>query len=129
MRWPGTLEPGSTSEAVQSSLDLFPTFGELAGAEASKFLLDGINLIPALQAGLPGASRELFWELPHSVALRSGAWKYVRGANDEEYLFKIDEDASEKNNLAADRPDLLQRLKQRCAELAAACRQSSTSER
>ena len=32
VRWPGTVEPGQTSEALMTSPDLFPTFAEIAGA-------------------------------------------------------------------------------------------------
>jgi arylsulfatase A len=124
MRWPVKIRSGSVNNVVRSSLDLFPTFCSLAGADASSFTLDGVDLAP-LQLGDGSAARELFWELPHSAAIRSGPWKYVRAGESEEYLFNVDEDVIEQHDLAQAHPDILRRLKQRHADLATACRKSA----
>ena len=121
MRWPGKFKPGTTVDSVCSSLDLFPTFCSLTGADASKFQLDGTDLTGLLFEGKAPAERELFWELKTEAALRSGAWKYLRTADDE-YLFNLEKDRDEKRNLAKQHPDILARLKARHKQLAAECR-------
>jgi len=120
MRWPGRLKAGSTCDSVCSSLDLSPTLCRLAGADPSTFPLDGVDLLPQLLEGKPPKDRELFWELSGEAALRSGSWKYVC-RNDTEYLFDLDDDPYEKNNLAKNHPDVLARLKARHAEIAQEC--------
>jgi arylsulfatase A-like enzyme len=116
MRWPGKLQPGATSDAVKSTLDLFPTFCELAGASRSELLFDGVSLASGILGGGTSSPRELFWELPHSVSLREGKWKYLR-TSDEEYLFDIDSDIAEQKNLAGQEPEILKRLKTRHMQL------------
>src|SRR6185436_6380306 len=45
VRWPGVTRPGSTSDVPAIHVDLFPTFLELAQAEAPKQTLDGESLV------------------------------------------------------------------------------------
>ena len=121
IRWPGKLKAGATCTSVCSSLDLFPTFCRLCGADASQLPLDGIDLTPLLLEGKPPKDRELFWELSRGVALRQGSWKYLRTADGEEYLFNVDDDPYEKSNLAERQPDVFARLKARHAQVAQEC--------
>ena len=121
MRWPGKLNAGSTCDAVCSSLDLFPTFCRLCGADPSKFPLDGIDLIPQLLEGGASEDRELFWELSREGALRRGSWKYLRTADGSEYLFDLDDDPLEKNNLSEQRSEVFAQLKTRHAQIAREC--------
>lgn len=121
MRWPGKLKAGSTCDSVCSSLDLFPTFCRLVGADSSKLPLDGIDLTPQLLEGKPSRNRELFWELSHEAALRSGTWKYLRTSDRNEYLFNVDDDPYEKKNLAEHQHDVFVRLKSRHAQIAQEC--------
>jgi len=121
IRWPGKLKAGATCTSVCSSLDLFPTFCRLCGADASQLPLDGIDLTPLLLEGKPPKDRELFWELSRGVALRQGSWKYLRTADGEEYLFNVVDDPYEKSNLAERQPDVFARLKARHAQVAQEC--------
>ena len=61
-RWPGVLEAGQVSDIPVSSLDLLPTFCELAGIEPPQDRpLDGTSLLPLL-AGAPfERSQPLAW--------------------------------------------------------------------
>jgi arylsulfatase A-like enzyme len=124
MRWPGRLPPGATADFVGSSLDLFPTFCRLAGADPSAHELDGQDLTPQLLDGETLSDRELFWELRNEAALRNGPWKYLHCADGREYLFNLDQDLSEGRNLAEERADVLAKLKARCASIAAECRKN-----
>lgn len=119
MRWPGKIEAGSTNESLAWSLDLFPTFGNLAGAEFSRQLLDGNDLAPALFEGAPMPERAFFWELgaheelerkPWS-AVRDGDWKYVQTPADGEFLFNLADDPNEQNDRAKTDPERLQKFR------------------
>ena len=50
VRWPEVVEPGSENETPVWSPDLFPTFAELAGAEAES-AQDGVSLLSHLREG------------------------------------------------------------------------------
>ena len=122
IRWPGKLKAGTTVDFVGSSLDLFATFCSLAGADVSKFQLDGIDLLPQLLEGQPRRERELFWQLRNEAALRHGEWKYLQTADGRELLFNLGRDLGEADNLAQERPKVLARLKARWAEIDRQCR-------
>jgi uncharacterized sulfatase len=73
--------------------------------------LDGVNLIPHLsgQAKSPPHA-ELYWRWVGQAAIRQGNWKYLTGAG-REYLFNLDADAEERQNLIKQRPELAAQLK------------------
>ncbi|MBI83020.1 MAG: N-acetylgalactosamine 6-sulfate sulfatase [Planctomycetaceae bacterium] len=118
MRWPNKLPAGTTIDAVCSSLDLFPTFCGLAGASSESFQLDGLDLSPLILKNQPGPPRELFWELEKEAALRDGAWKYLRTADAQEYLFHLGSDREETRDLAESHAVRFARMKNRWETLA-----------
>ena len=126
MRWPGRIKAGRTSEAVCSSVDLFRTFGSLAGLEAEGLESDGIDLSAHIEGGDGPEGRELFWETgAHSrlgrsswSALRRGNWKYVNSPTEGEFLFDVAADPRESKNLANSRPELFKELRERRDALA-----------
>ncbi len=119
MRWPGKIEAGITSDFVCSSLDLFPTFCDMAGVSIDDLRLDGRNLSSVMFEGVGWSDRTLFWELgahaelgrnPWS-AVRSGDWKYLQTPDDGEFLFNIAKDPYEKRNLMRIEPERFKDLR------------------
>lgn len=127
MRFPGKIKPGTTSSAVTSSLDLFPTFAGLGGADAGKQQLDGRDLTSHLFLKTPVPSRELFWQTGQHAELNRGTWtalrrgnhKYLRLPDGQEYLFDLAADPCEQDNLADSQPERLTGMQVRAAEVAA----------
>ena len=81
-RWPGWIEPETTSAHVSAFWDMLPTFGEIVGADVPDGL-DGISMLPEL-TGKPQQSHEfLYWEFNArnynggQVAVRMGDWKGI----------------------------------------------------
>ena len=119
--WPGVTAPGSVSATVTSSIDLYPTFLEAAGAAPREGqLLDGTSLVPVL-GGRGELEREAIFchrakyssrvgAVPGTY-VRSGPWKLIRfygaGKNrtDLYELYNLDEDLGEENDLAAQMPE------------------------
>lgn len=116
--WPGTVEAHATSSVPVSSIDLFPTMLDMAGAEQPKDqIVDGRSIAPLLrQTG--GLDREaVFNFFPHSAGnklagatVRAGDWKLIRwwGTNsqfpNQHELYNLRDDLGETKNLAADNP-------------------------
>lgn len=133
MRWPGQIEPNSESDEVLWSLDLFPTFCEIAGIEdADSEKLDGQSLIPAL-AGEPGSGyRTMLWETGSHVeldrkgwrALRDGDLKYLNTPKKGEFLFDLSNDPNEEKNLKEVRPQEFKDLKDKAQQLSDQYRKS-----
>ena len=103
------------------TVDLRTTFASLAGAEAS--LTDGADLSPLLLRGEKPPARAFYWPFPGygcQEAVREGDWKIVRtgmaqrkrGWTDDEgwKLFDLARDPQETTDVAAEHPDLVERL-------------------
>jgi arylsulfatase A-like enzyme len=112
--WPGVISPGTTSDAKWAFWDFLPTAAELAGAPAPRGI-DGMSIVPALQ-GRPLPNREYFyWEFHEGgffQGVRMGDWKGVRlkakAAPIE--LYDLATDVGEKNNVAAQHPEVVKRI-------------------
>ena len=49
VRWPGKIEPGTTSDAVVGAIDLYPTILDALGLEKpSGHIIDGVSFLPVL---------------------------------------------------------------------------------
>jgi arylsulfatase len=130
--WPGTIPAGSTSDAITSTIDFFPTLAALAGAATpSDRILDGRDLGPLLRDPVKTASPHeavYYYCHTHLQAVRSGKWKFVRkrpahppwvgfsgrfagNAVDELSLYDLESDPGETTNVAASHPEVLARLR------------------
>jgi len=114
-RWPGRIQPGTTTDYISAFWDILPTFCELAGAPVPKDI-DGISMVPTL-LGRPGDQRRhdyLYWEfyeMGGKRAVRKGRWKAIqRGLQKPKpgpiLLYDLEADLGESRNVAADHPDV-----------------------
>ncbi len=80
MRWPGRISAGAECRRLAATLDLLPTFAELAGAPLPKRKIDGVNLSPLLY-GEPGACPRrtfLYYYNENDLeAVRRDNWKLI----------------------------------------------------
>lgn len=112
-RWPGKIEANSVIDTRLWSGDLFVAAAKLSGAELPQDrIIDGKDPLPVLTGQTEHSPHSmLYWEYQNHQALHRQGWKIVREDPDDPWqLFHLQEDISESNNLAAEEPDLLQRL-------------------
>ena len=112
MRWPGMIAPGSVCDTYARTLDLGPTYLEVAGARPLASC-HGRSLLPVLTGAPDAASalerRELFMEDHGNIfnftqrQLLDGRYKFVFNAFDFDELYDLDRDPHELHNLAYDR--------------------------
>ncbi len=135
--WPSAIPDGTTCTHHITTLDIFPTFARLAGAEIPQDRpIDGLDILPILKGDFEDAPRRDFF-LYGKEAIRIGAWKYRRGpkfgvwatAPDKRpennpivtQLFNLNDDPGEQSNLAEQFPQrtrqMAQRLKEEYAKL------------
>lgn len=113
-RWPGKVKAGSTTEILTSSIDLMTTAAELAGV-AAPTESDGISILPTLLGNEQKQKHEwLYFEIYEGAfqqCLRMGNWKgYRKGTQDPVELYDLTKDPGEKNNLAAEHPEIAKKL-------------------
>ena len=129
--WPGTIEKGVTETSLATSMDLFTTALNLAGAELPQDrTIDGKNLEPLLKGKKEKVRDKMFYYRGSELyAVRKGPWKahYITVKNrytpdqkvtrhDPPLLFNIEKDPSEKYNVAEDNQDVLKMLDSVVAE-------------
>lgn len=101
---PGKFKPKQVKESV-STMDLLPTFVDLAGGDASAILpIDGVSLHEYLVSDKPGKD-EVFGEymgegtVTPTYMIRRGQWKYTCSLADAPQLFDLINDPQELHDL------------------------------
>ncbi len=126
---PGTIPAGVTTQALATTMDLFTTAISLAGAQLpGDRVIDGMDLTPVLKGETHQAHEEIVYYLGSEIfAYRKGPWKmhvktltpYV-GEQPVEHnpplLFNLDSDPSEKYNLSAEHPEIIEEIWQAIAQ-------------
>jgi arylsulfatase A-like enzyme len=136
--WPDRIPAGGVFSRPASALDLVPTLIAAAGVTETPPELDGVNLLPYLLGEREGAPHQrLFWRAGANRAVRDGSWKLwqVNRTTEETLasiepqqllrnlarttesphgqltvLYDLSADVGEKNNLAADQAEQVERL-------------------
>lgn len=120
VRWPGRISAGGVSQATAMTMDLLPTFLELAGVPVpppdGPRALDGVSLAPLLLRGESLAERTLFWQTGEMQAVRRGPWKVVIQHDQAPELYDLTNDIGERNNLAGKEPKRLSEMLAALAE-------------
>lgn len=121
--WPGKLKPGIVSD-IGSTLDLFTTASSLADIEIpADRVIDGVDLSPVL-FGKEKSERDniIYYRGQTIYAARKGAYKvhyitqtsYVKDTKkviyDNPLLFNLEEDPSEKYNIANEHPEIVKEI-------------------
>ena len=120
--WKGRIPAGQVYQQPVISLDVAATAVAMAVAMAwlpHDPVLDGVNLMPFFTGENNAAPHDaLFWRWGSQAAVREGKWKLLVSSK-RRYLFDLEADPSEKNNLLAQQPDVAARLNTRLEAWAA----------
>ncbi|MBT5380442.1 MAG: sulfatase-like hydrolase/transferase [Opitutae bacterium] len=112
VRWPARIPAGKSSDALLTSLEIFPTICAAVGIDGpADVTLDGFDMLPVL-LGKPSPREEMFWQRRLDKAARIGHWKWVESSRGNG-LFDLSKDLSEKNDLSSQHPEILAKLKKR----------------
>ncbi len=124
MKWPGKIEPGSSSDELILMMDFYPTLAEI-GHATIKHEIDGISLLPVLTGEITSLpDRNIFWMRREGwtyggqiyYAARYQKFKLVQNTPFENYqLFDLENDPSEKYSLPESH-EMFEKLKARLRE-------------
>ncbi|MBK1829972.1 sulfatase [Verrucomicrobiaceae bacterium R5-34] len=112
IRWPKGIPAGIENNKILTAMDVLPTFAKLSGAKLPEDLvIDGKDIMPAIVNG--AASPHEYFFYAHWGVLEAVRWKdwKLRIINGKEALYNLEEDISEKKNVAASHPEIVQQLK------------------
>jgi arylsulfatase A-like enzyme len=108
IRWPGKVRPGSVITLIAAAVDLYPTLLDLAGvARVGDKPFDGISLAPwLLGKDAPTPNRILFQHWAGRVSARDQRYRLDTAGR----LFDLTEDPGQQKDVAAEHPEITQRL-------------------
>lgn len=129
-RWPGKIEPASTSDQLVCLTDLMATCAEIIGFKLPDNAgEDSVSLLPALEGKAAGPLREavVHHSINGSFAVRQGKWKLELCADSGGWsaprpgqkaaanlppvqLYDLSSDIGEQKNLASEHPEIVERL-------------------
>ena len=117
--WKGRIKPGSTTDHVSAFWDVLPTVADIANVEYNSDV-NGVSFLPTLLGTEDQKKHEyLYWEFHEGggkqAVLLDGKWKGIRldvkeNPEGEIMLFNLDDDPGEENDIAADHPDIADRI-------------------
>ncbi len=102
-QWPGKIPAGTTTDQALHMVDFFPTMLAMAGVPMPEGMeIDGLDINATLKNNAPLPERPLFFQ----KAVMQGKWKLLNGTR----LFDMDNDPTERNDLAAQHPEVVETL-------------------
>ena len=127
--WPGTISAGSVTQELGTTMDIYTTCLELAGADIPRDRpVDGLDLTPVLRGTGPSPRRTVYYYRgTRLMAVRHGPWKahfitqsaYGRQEpvkHDPPILYHLGHDPSEKRDVARDHPKVIETIERIAAE-------------
>ena len=118
--WKSVIKPGIVNDRAFSVWDMFATFSEMAGIK-KPHPTNGISLFPVFKGGKAREHDYLYWEVHGydngAQAIRWKNWKAIRknlhtDGNPPVELYNLSRDLSEKNDLSAQYPEIVLKMKQ-----------------
>ncbi len=114
MSWPAAIPPEQVLDEPCGAMDVFPTFLNFSGVDASEYETDGSDISGVLINKEKSPHEFIYWEMDAQTAVRHKNYKLVlngklvegEAVQDEVFLSNLEEDPSEKNNLAKKNPEM-----------------------
>ncbi len=116
IHYPSKIKSGIVFNEPVSSLDLYPTLANIAGATIPGHkILDGLDIMPALTNGSKELQERTIYALRYregycDVGARKGDWKITRMGNEPWLLFNVTNDLGEKRNMGYRYPERLEEM-------------------
>ncbi|QGJ69829.1 Choline-sulfatase [Planctomycetales bacterium 10988] len=121
VHWPQGLDrAGEIDNQPAHLIDLMPTFCKVAGLDPTSMKnYPGQSLLPIFE-GEKQEPRTLYFEHQGNRAIHEGRWKLVAVRKRPWELYDVERDRTELNNLAAQHPDVVERMAAKWEEWAVA---------
>lgn len=137
MRWPGRIPAGAVARQSAMTIDILPTLTKVVGAPLPERPIDGLNILPLIEnrpeAKNPHEAYYFYYKTNELHAVLSGDWKLYLPHNYRTLngqigrsdgtpiayesldvrnleLYNLSKDKEEKHNVAAEHPEVVQRL-------------------
>ena len=135
VKWPGVINPGTTSKALLNQMDLGASLEQLLAPGKANSFRDSENVLPALLGkSAKGRDYHVINSTGKALAIRHGKWKFIpagvairdgiNGASakmskspEGGSLFDLEKDPKELDNVASQHPDICEQMKAKLEEI------------
>ncbi len=139
LEWPARVSPGQTTDVAACTSDYLPTIVDVLGAkQLDARPIDGVSLLPLIAGTMKHRPAPIAFESAGQLALSDNRYKLIhaparrkkkseKNAGKEEFqwmLFDLTQDQDEQHDIAAEHPDVVQRMSQQLLQWRASCRES-----
>lgn len=109
VRWPNKFKANSVINTPTIAMDITSTLIQAVSNNNKTSKIDGSNLINVIDKPSEYKNRNLYWSSRNMSAIRQRKWKYVVD-NHSLFLFDIESDQSERENLFGQYPNVVKQL-------------------
>jgi arylsulfatase A-like enzyme len=127
LEWPARIKTGQVTHIPCSTSDYFPTVMDVLGfrMNGQPEPTDGISLLPLIEGKMTERPLPIGFGSRNQVSLIGNRYKIYSNDNGKTYmLFDLLDDPGERNNLAAERPEILREMKKNLETWRASCKDS-----
>lgn len=138
VRWPGSVKPGATSDALISQIDVMATLAEIIGYELPAGAAeDSYSQVPVLLGGAQVRPNLVHNTAPDRYAMRDGDWLWINVRNGyqrpanaawerkygytadhhQQQLFNLSSDLGQRHNVIDDHPERAGQMEQLLQEI------------
>jgi len=120
--WPGHIAENEVRDQAAMSLDWLPTIARYCGVEPPDRIVDGRDITAVIESPDARSPHDIMhWEIHKHWAVRDGDWKLVHNGpatvedgveipSTEYFLSDLSKDVTERNNIADNHRDIVERL-------------------
>ena len=127
LEWPARIKAPRTTEVPCSTADYFPTVLDVLGFRMTgqPEPLDGVSLLPLIEGKMSERPKPIGFESGGQVALIDNRYKLItQGKGKTWMLFDLAADRSETKDLAAEKPEIVEKMTATLDAWRASCKDS-----
>lgn len=124
--WPARVKAGTVTDFPAVTSDYLPTILDVVGAEyIGDRPLDGISLLPVISGEKKEREKGIGFQCRGTEAWSTQRYKIYKGKKNQPWkLYDLIADPSEKNDLAAEHPEIVKELAKKFNDWRASCKES-----
>ncbi len=127
LQWPARIGKGRTTDVPCSTCDYFPTVLNALGfkMKGQPEPLDGVSLLPLIEGKMAERPQPIGFESSGQIALIHNRYKLITQNKGKTWmLFNLVTDPSERKDLAAEKPEIVEKMKATLNAWRASCKDS-----
>jgi len=127
LEWPTRVKPGRVTDIPCSTCDYFPTVLDVLGftMTGQPEPIDGVSLLPLIEGRMTERPRPIGFQSNKQVSLTDNRYKIYSSDKGKTYvLFDLLKDPGESNDLAAQKPQILEIMKSSLEKWLKSCKDS-----